>query len=218
MNESALVAVIDDEHGTRRALARLIATAGYKVCAFASAKEFLESPERERVTCVLSDLVMPNMDGFELQQRLADTQPQLSVVFITGHGDVPSAAKAMKGGAVDFLEKPFRRTALIEALNRAIQRTHGLAAAAAQISELRTRYERLTQREREVLGLVAAGLLNKQIGAELGAAEKTVKQHRGRVMTKMEAESLADLVLMAERLGVRSSANLASARGRRPSA
>jgi len=193
----------------------LITSAGFEVCAFDSAQQFLDSPERKRVSCVLADLMMPGMNGLELQQKLAAAEPHLSVVFISGHGDVPSATGAMKGGAVDFLEKPFRRASLIEALDRAVKRTAGLKTAAQQFGELRIRYENLTRREREVFALVTGGLLNKQIASELGAAEKTIKQHRGRVMQKMEAESLAELVLMAERLGVRGSGDFARARGRR---
>ncbi len=217
MAENARVAIVDDEAVTRRALTRLIATAGYEVCAFASAEEFLDSPDCERVSCVLADLIMPGMSGLELQQKLATIQPHLALVFISGRGDIPSATGAMKHGAVDFLEKPFRRAALIEALDRAIQRTHRQKTEAARLDELNARYARLTARERDVFALVAAGLLNKQIGAELGAAEKTIKQHRGRVMEKMEAESLAELVLMAERLGIRLSRDFSKATGRRPS-
>jgi len=127
------------------------------------------------------------------------------MVFITGHGDVPSGISAMKAGAVDFLEKPFKSDVLLEAINRAVERSRNLLAASTEIEELKIRYKRLTAREGEVFALVATGLLNKQIGAELGAAEKTIKQHRGRVMNKMRAGSLAELVLMAERLGVRPS-------------
>lgn len=217
MGENARIAIVDDEAATRKALARLVATAGYEVCAFSSAREFLDSPERERVSCVLADLVMPGMNGLELQEKLAAAQPHLSLVFISGHGDVPSATDAMKGGAVDFLEKPFRRATLLEAVDLAIKRTSGLKAEAAQLGEMNARYARLTTREREVFALVAAGLLNKQIGAELGTAEKTIKQHRGRVMEKMQAESLAELVLMAERLGIRRSGDFSKATGRRPS-
>lgn len=217
MSGSTLVAIVDDDHATRRSLTRLMTTLGYEVCTFASAQEFLDSPERERVSCVLADLMMPRMNGLELQQQLAATHPHLSLVFISGHGDIPSATGAMKGGAVDFLEKPFRRSALVEAVDRAIQRTRKQGADAAHRNELNARYARLTAREREVFALVAAGLLNKQIGAELGAAEKTIKQHRGRVMEKMEAESLAELVRMAERLGIRRTADFFKATGRRPS-
>jgi len=208
MNEKNRIAIIDDDPSIRRSLMRMLSNAGYDVVAFANAGDFLTAIDAvgsERFSCVVSDLRMPGADGLELQQALRARLPDLSVVFITGHGNVPATASAMKAGAVDFLEKPVRRRALLEAVNRAIARTQQLSAASTETDELRIRYKRLSPRESEVLPLVAAGLLNKQIAAELGAAEKTIKQHRGRVMLKMEAESLAELVLMAERLGVRPS-------------
>lgn len=203
MSDKTRIAVIDDDRSIRKSLVRMLSVAGFDVVAFASARDFLAAVDIERVSCAVSDLRMPGVDGLALQQTLRGRLPHLSMVFITGHGDVPASVTAMKAGAVDFLEKPVRSGVLLEAINRAIERSRNLLAASTEIEELKIRYQRLTPREGEVFALVAAGLLNKQIGAELGAAEKTIKQHRGRVMDKMEAESLADLVLMAERLGIR---------------
>jgi FixJ family two-component response regulator len=188
---------------------------GLVALAFPSAQEFLESPQSDVVSCVISDLRMPGLDGLGLQRRLHAKLPHLSMVFITGHGDIPASVSAMKAGAVDFLEKPVKGAALIDAIRRASERSFNLQATNAEIDALKARYETLTPREREVFSLVAAGLLNKQVAAELGVAEKTIKQHRGRVVDKMAAQSLAELVLMAERLGVRPSGfDFAKARGK----
>jgi FixJ family two-component response regulator len=203
MREQTKVAIIDDDESIRKSLVRILGAAGLEVAAFASAHEFLAAAESGAVSCVVSDLRMPGVDGLEFQRALHARQPYLSVVFITGYGDVPSSVTAMKAGAVDFLEKPVRRGDLLSAINRAVERSRNLLEATSAVRDLKLRYQRLTPREREVFALVAVGLLNKQIAAELGAAEKTIKQHRGRVMDKMEAESFAALVLMAERLGVR---------------
>ena len=201
IQDTAIVAVIDDDASLRKSLSRLLAAAGHQVRAFASAREFLDSTECETVSCVVSDLRMPGLDGLQLQDALRARIPHLSIIFITGYGAVTDSVRAMKAGAVDFLEKPVKAELLMEAIRRAVARSGEQKAAAAQIQELKIRYERLTPREREVMALVSAGLLNKQVAAELGTVEKTIKQHRGRIMDKMEAESLADLVLMAERLG-----------------
>jgi FixJ family two-component response regulator len=205
MNEKEIVAIVDDDESIRKALLRTLVGAGLEVLAFSSAQDFLAAAEIERVSCVVSDLRMPGIDGLHLQSALAERMPQVAMVFVTGHGDVPSTVRAMKSGAVDFLEKPVRRADLLEAIARATQRTHCADAEATDLNSLKSRYAKLTLRERQVFALVAAGLLNKQIAAELGNAEKTTKQHRGAVMVKMQAESLADLVLMAEHLGVRPS-------------
>lgn len=205
MNDKEVVAIIDDDESIRKALVRMLAAAGMEVLAFSSAKEFLAVVEPGHVSCVISDLRMPEIDGLHLQSALAERMPDVALVFITGHGDVPSTVQAMKSGAVDLLEKPVRRADLLEAIARATERTHRAEAEATDLNLLKGRYARLTPRERQVFALVAAGLLNKQIAAELGNAEKTTKQHRGAVMVKMRAESLADLVLMAEHLGVRPS-------------
>jgi FixJ family two-component response regulator len=195
----------------------MLGAAGFEVVAFAAASEFLAAQNIERISCVVSDLRMPGVDGFAVQQALHAKLPHLSIVFITGHGDVPASVTAMKAGAVDFLEKPVKSDVLLDAINRAVARSRKLLAESTELEETKIRYQRLTARESEVFALVAAGLLNKQIAAELGAAEKTIKQHRGRVMNKMEAESVAELVRMAERLGVRSAGtDLSRARGIRP--
>ena len=205
MSDKEMVAIIDDDESIRKALLRTLVGAGLEVLAFSSAQDFLAAAEIERVSCVVSDLRMPGIDGLHLQSALAERMPHVAIVFVTGHGDVASTVQAMKSGAVDFLEKPVRRTDLLEAIARATQRTHRAEAEAVDLNSLKRRYAKLTPRERQVFALVAAGLLNKQIAAELGNAEKTTKQHRGAVMVKMQADSLADLVLMAEHLGVRPS-------------
>lgn len=210
-----IVAVIDDEEAIRRSLARSIEAAGYIIEAFASAAEFLQGPAPERVSCIVCDLLMPGMSGLQLQELLLSRTPFLSVIFVTGHGDIPASVSAMKAGAVDFLEKPIRRRALLHTIGNAVERTNRMRTEAGEIRELKTRYEGLTPRESEVFVLVSAGLLNKQVAAQLGAAEKTVKQHRGSIMRKMRAESLADLVMMANRLTLRpTNANFAQAKGR----
>jgi FixJ family two-component response regulator len=199
----ARIAVVDDDLSIRRSMLRMLGAAGFEVVVFASATEFLAAQDLERISCVISDLRMPGMDGLAVQQALQAKLPHLSMVFITGHGDVPTSVTAMKAGAVDFLEKPVKSKVLLDAINRATERSRKLLAESTELEKTKIRYQRLTARESEVFALVAAGLLNKQIAAELGAAERTIKQHRGRVMNKMEAESVAELVLMAERLGVR---------------
>lgn len=215
MNDKKIIAIIDDDEKLRKALVKWVEKTCDEVHAFASARDFLDSDESEGVSCVVSDLCMPDLDGLQLQEALRSELPWVSVVIITGYGDVPSSVTAMKAGAVDFLEKPVKRAALLEAIDRAVERSRALRAATRENDSLKLRYEKLTPREREVLALVAAGLLNKQVAAELGAAVRTVKQHRGRVMAKMEAESLADLTLMADRLGVRpNGVDFSSAKGR----
>jgi FixJ family two-component response regulator len=212
---TTLVAIIDDEASVRKSLVRMLRAKGLQTMAFPSAEEFLDSPQSKDVSCVVSDLRMPGLDGLGFQRTLRGKLPHLSMVFITGRGDIPTTVAAMKAGAVDFLEKPVESGALIDAIRRATDRSLALRVTNAKTDALRMHFETLTRREREVFSLVAAGLLNKQVAAELGVAEKTIKQHRGRVMDKMAAQSLADLVLMAERLGVRPNANdFARARGR----
>lgn len=215
MSQRTVVAIIDDEESVRKSLVRMLQAKGLEALAFPSAQEFLDDPRSKVVSCVVSDLRMPGVDGLALQRMLRANLPHLSMVIITGHGDIPASVTAMKAGAVDFLEKPVKGAALIDAINRASERSFNLRAVNAEIDALKVRYETLTPREREVFSLVAAGLLNKQVAAELGVAEKTIKQHRGHVVDKMAAQSLADLVLMAERLGVRpNGADFARARGK----
>ncbi|MGA7869825.1 MAG: response regulator [Candidatus Binatus sp.] len=203
MPASIKIALIDDDESARTSLARLIKTAGIQVVTFSSANEFLGSLKRDQFDCAVTDVRMPGIDGFKLQETLAETLPYLSVVFITGHGDIPMTVNAIRAGAVDFLEKPVDDKALIAAIRRSAERSRKQKTSYGELEELRRRYEFLTPREREVLVLVTSGLLNKQIGHELGTGEKTIKVHRARVMEKMRAESLAHLVVMAERLGVR---------------
>ncbi|MGO9604325.1 MAG: response regulator transcription factor [Candidatus Binataceae bacterium] len=205
MAEKRIIAVVDDDESICKALVRALSSEGLLVLAFSSAKELLAAPESKNACCVISDLRMPDMDGLQLQRELADHLPHVAIIFVTGDADVPASVRAMKSGAIDFLEKPVKRAELLEAVDRATRHAHRAEAEAAQLNELRRRYQGLTPREREVFALVATGLLNKQIAAELGAAEKTIKQHRGVVMNKMRADSLAALVLMAHHLGVRPS-------------
>jgi FixJ family two-component response regulator len=217
LEQPIIVAVIDDEAPCRDGLARLLTAAGLEARAFASARQFLDSSDCDKVSCVVSDILMPGVNGLELQAVLRDRMPHVSILFVTGYGEIPDTVSAMKAGAVDFLEKPVRGAELLEATHRAIARTNQLKAIATELSDLRIHYETLTPRECHVMALVAAGLLNKQVAAELGIAEKTIKQHRGNIMRKMNAESLADLVMMAARLGVRpTGTDLSKAKGRGP--
>ena len=202
------VAVIDDDQSVRSSLARAIKTAGMEVASFSSADEFLNDPCLSQIDCAVTDVRMPGIDGLALQEMLARTQPHLSLVFITGQGDIPMGIKAMKKGAVDFLEKPVDRKALLEAIHRAAERSRDQKVSRAEIDDLQRRYELLTPRERQVFQLVTAGRLNKEAGAELGTSEQTIKVHRARVMFKMNAESLAELVRMADQLHVGSASKL----------
>ena len=212
------VALIDDDKSARTSLARLIKSAGIEVVSFSSARDFLEDPIRNQVDCAVTDVRMPGVDGFKLQETLAQTLPYLSVVFITGHGDIPMTVKAIRSGAVDFLEKPVDDEGLLAAIRRSAERSRKQKISYAELEDLRRRYELLTPREKQVLVLVTSGLLNKQIGYELGTGEKTIKVHRARAMEKMRADSLANLVAMAERLGVRpTGADFSRAKGKLPS-
>jgi len=196
------VLLVDDDAGVRRALTRRLQAAGLQVTSFPSAEALLHALEVREPACVVADLRMPGLTGLELQEELVRRGLDLPVLFISGHADVASSVRAMKGGAVDFLEKPIEDTQLLEAIDRALARHRERQAARRGMQTLEARAARLTPREREVFGLVAAGLLNKQVGDELGTTEKTIKVHRARVMEKMEADSLADLVRMAGSLGV----------------
>jgi FixJ family two-component response regulator len=205
------IAIIDDEAPMRRALTRLLKSAGIETITFSSACEFLDDPIHRHVDCAVTDMRMPGFDGLELQEELKRTLPHLSLVFITGHGDIQGSVRAMKGGAVDFLEKPVDGDALLSAIRRAAERSRALKASHEERMALERRYAEVTPREREVFALVTSGLLNKQIAADLGVTERTIKVHRARVMEKMGAESLADLVRKAERLAAWSADSLKTA-------
>jgi FixJ family two-component response regulator len=199
---AATVFIVDDDASVRKALARLIRSAGMKAQAFPTAEAFLAESHVEPASCLVLDVRLPGLNGLQLQEALNRKGYPLAIIFITGHGDVPMSVRAMKAGAVDFLQKPFEDSDLLDAIRRAIARSREAFAKQAESARLQRRYDTLTPRERQVLSLVASGLLNKQVAAELGAAEKTIKIHRGRVMMKMEAASLADLVRMAGLLGI----------------
>lgn len=199
----AIVWVVDDDASVREALRSLIRSAGLRVETLASAQEFLARPRVEAPSCLVLDVRMPRLSGLDLQKRMAEISLQIPIVFITGHGDVPTSVRAMKAGAVEFLTKPFDDQDLLEAIQQAIKRDREARQHQAELGELRARYESLTPREREVMGRVVSGLLNKQVAAELGTSEITIKVHRAQVMHKMHAGSLADLVRMSEKLEIR---------------
>ena len=195
-----IVFVIDDDPSIREAITNLIRSVGMSVQAFGSAKDFMASSRPNAPACLVLDVRMPGLSGLELQRELTDAGISIPIIFITGHGDIPMSVRAMKAGAVEFLTKPFRDQDLLDAIEQAIDRDRELRKQQAGIADLRDRFERLTPREREVMELVVAGLLNKQIAVRLGISEITVKLHRHQVMEKMKADSLADLVRMSEKL------------------
>ena len=197
-----IVFVVDDDGSVRNALTGLIRSVGLQVEAFTSAQEFLARPRAEGPACLVLDVRLPGMSGLELQQDLAQTERQIPIVFLTGYGDIPMSVRAIKAGAVEFLTKPFRDQELVDAIQAALARDRVARKQRAEIAELRGRSDALTSRERDVFRRVVRGLLNKQIAAELGITETTIKQHRAQVMRKMRAGSLADLVRMAEKLSI----------------
>jgi FixJ family two-component response regulator len=201
---NAVIAIVDDDPSVREGLESLIRSAGWRVETFASAQEFLARPRADEPCCLILDLQLPGLSGLDLQKRMAEVELEIPIVFLTGHGDIPASVQAMKAGAVEFLTKPFDEEELLQAIREALERDGRDRQRRAEISELRGRYELLTAREQEVMQQVVAGLLNKQVAGELNITEFTVKVHRGQVMRKMGADSLADLVRMAEKLGIRS--------------
>jgi FixJ family two-component response regulator len=200
---TSIVFVVDDDVSVRESLELLVRTAGWQPETFASAQAFLCRPQPTVPCCLVLDVTLPGLSGLDLQKRLAE-RTDMPIIFITGHGDVPMTVQAMKAGAAEFLTKPFKDDVLLDAIRSAIERSRAALRLDSEMRALRNCYASLTPREREVMALVVSGLLNKQVGGELGISEITVKAHRGQVMRKMKADSLPDLVTMAARLGLRS--------------
>jgi FixJ family two-component response regulator len=199
-----LIAIVDDDPSAREGLSSLVRSAGWRAETFASAQEFLARPGGQAPSCLVLDLQMPGLSGLDLQKRMAEVGLDVPIVFLTGHGNIPASVKAMKAGAVEFLTKPLDEEKLVQAIEEAIERDRRTRQQHAELRELLDRYESLTAREQQVMQQVVSGLLNKQIAAELNITEFTVKIHRGHVMRKMRADSLADLVRMAESLRISS--------------
>ena len=203
--EHPIVYVVDDDASIRDALRNLFRSIGLRVEAYDSAQAFLSGKRVDAPSCLVLDVRLPGLSGLDLQRQLREANIQVPIIFITAHGDVPMSVRAMKAGAVEFLTKPFRDQDLLDAVQEAIERDHATRRRHAETAQLSERYESLSIREREVLGLVVRGLPNKEIASELGIVDATVKLHRGKVMRKMQAASLAELIRMSQELGVRSS-------------
>jgi FixJ family two-component response regulator len=197
-----VVFIVDDDISVRESLEALVSFAGWRPEAFASAEEFLARPRADCPSCLILDVSLPELNGLDLQQLLASDRSEMPIIFVTGHGDIPMSVNAMKAGAVEFLTKPIDDDVLLRAIEHAVERSKASLNDQSDIEQLRRRYRSLTPREKEVMGLVVSGLLNKQVGSVLDISEITVKAHRGKMMQKMEADSLADLVRMAVRLDV----------------
>jgi FixJ family two-component response regulator len=200
--ERPIVFVVDDDRSVRDALRRLITSVGMTVETFPTAQAFLSTPRGDAPGCLVLDVRLPGLSGLDLQRELSNTPATLPIIFLTGHGDIPMSVQAMKAGAIEFLTKPFRGQDLLDAIRQAIDRDRAARIERQELAELRRRYDTLTPRERNVMAGVVAGLLNKQIAAEFGTTEATVKEQRGQVVLKMQAGSLAELVRSAGRLGI----------------
>jgi FixJ family two-component response regulator len=200
--EHPIVFIVDDDISVRDALRNLLRSVGLRVETFGSAQEFLATPPPDSPACLVLDVRLPGLSGLDLQRKLAEMKMDVPIIFITAHGDIQMSVRAMKGGAVEFLTKPFRDQDLLDAVQHAIDRDRAARALRAETADLLKRYELLSTREQEVFEFVARGMVNKQIAGELTISEATVKLHRGRLMQKMQADSLADLIRMAEKLGI----------------